>query len=147
MNRSQLPNAIIHLVLVRFVALFCIVTFAFLHSFSNSISGQEPDDKAVDSGVRDDNPPPAPEIAKEELVDPTKKLIQKPVENSIAEWTRAISELDAQQVQPVEDQNPKVTPGQIRWHKDFATACDKSRESGKPVLYFQLLGKLDDRFT
>jgi hypothetical protein len=42
--------------------------------------------------------------------------------------------------------NPKVAPGQISWRTDFQTACEKSKSSGKPVLLFQMMGKLDDGF-
>lgn len=42
--------------------------------------------------------------------------------------------------------NPKVEPGKVRWHKDFATACGEAKKSGKPVLLFQMMGKLDDQF-
>jgi hypothetical protein len=42
--------------------------------------------------------------------------------------------------------NPKVAPGKVSWHPDFEAACAASKKSGKPVLLFQLLGKLDDQF-
>jgi len=42
--------------------------------------------------------------------------------------------------------NPKVEPGKVRWHADFAAACAAAEQSGKPVLLFQMMGKLDDRF-
>jgi hypothetical protein len=42
--------------------------------------------------------------------------------------------------------NPKVEPGKVRWHADFETACAAAEKSGKPVLLFQMMGKLDDRF-
>lgn len=42
--------------------------------------------------------------------------------------------------------NPKVEPGKVHWHKDFAEACAASKKSGKPVLLFQMMGKLDDQF-
>jgi hypothetical protein len=42
--------------------------------------------------------------------------------------------------------NPKVQPGKVTWHKDFAAACAASAKSGKPVLLFQMMGKLDDQF-
>jgi len=45
-----------------------------------------------------------------------------------------------------ESANPKVEPGKVGWHPSFAAACDASRKSGKPVLLFQMMGKLDDRF-
>jgi len=42
--------------------------------------------------------------------------------------------------------NPTVAPGKIRWHADFASACQASAKSGKPVFLFQMLGKLDLEF-
>ena len=42
--------------------------------------------------------------------------------------------------------NPKVPPGQVQWHATFEAACAAARKSGKPVLLFQMMGKLDDRF-
>lgn len=42
--------------------------------------------------------------------------------------------------------NPKVEPGKVRWHKDFAAACAAAQKSAKPVLLFQMMGKLDQRF-
>ena len=42
--------------------------------------------------------------------------------------------------------NPKVKPGLVKWHANFAKACEASKKSGKPVLLFQLMGKLDDQF-
>ena len=43
-------------------------------------------------------------------------------------------------------ENPKVEPGKVRWHTDFAAACAAGRKSQKPVLLFQMMGNLDDRF-
>jgi hypothetical protein len=42
--------------------------------------------------------------------------------------------------------NPQVKPGDVAWHSNFAAACEASKQSGKPVLLFQLLGKLDEEF-
>jgi hypothetical protein len=42
--------------------------------------------------------------------------------------------------------NPKVQPGNVRWHKDFAAARAAAGKSGKPVLLFQMMGNLDERF-
>jgi hypothetical protein len=44
------------------------------------------------------------------------------------------------------DANPKVKPGDVKWHASFADARKASEKSGKPVLLFQLMGKLDDQF-
>lgn len=38
------------------------------------------------------------------------------------------------------------TPGLVTWHESFAAALAASRTSKKPVLLFQLLGRLDDAF-
>lgn len=40
----------------------------------------------------------------------------------------------------------KVAPGKVAWQPDFDTACKRACESGKPVLLFQMMGKLDDEF-
>lgn len=42
--------------------------------------------------------------------------------------------------------NSKVKPGDVAWHPSFAAAREASECSGKPVLLFQLLGRLDDQF-
>jgi hypothetical protein len=42
--------------------------------------------------------------------------------------------------------NPKAEPGKVHWHKTFAAACAAARLSGKPVLLFQMMGNLDERF-
>ncbi len=42
--------------------------------------------------------------------------------------------------------NPKVQPGVVHWHPSMRAACDAARKSGKPVLVFQMMGKLDDQF-
>ena len=45
------------------------------------------------------------------------------------------------------DDNPKVQPGAVKWHASLDEATIASAVSGKPVLHFQLLGNLDERFT
>lgn len=40
-----------------------------------------------------------------------------------------------------------VAPGDVSWHPDIATAQRASMKSKKPVLLFQLLGDLDQRFS
>jgi hypothetical protein len=42
--------------------------------------------------------------------------------------------------------NPKVEPGKVRWHADFAAACRAAARSGKPVLLFHMMGRLDEKF-
>ena len=40
--------------------------------------------------------------------------------------------------------NRPVPPGLVSWHADFAAACAAAERSQKPVLLFQLLGRLDE---
>jgi len=39
-----------------------------------------------------------------------------------------------------------VAPGLVHWHADRAAALAAAKESGRPVLIFQMLGRLDERF-
>lgn len=45
------------------------------------------------------------------------------------------------------EHNPRVLPGLVEWHATFDDACAAARESGRPVLLFQLMGNLNQRFT
>jgi len=40
----------------------------------------------------------------------------------------------------------KCRPGDVNWHRNFDEACSASILSGKPVLLFQMMGNLDDKF-
>ncbi len=42
--------------------------------------------------------------------------------------------------------NPRVEPGKVRWHGSLDEARQASVKSNKPVLLFQMMGNLDDRF-
>ena len=42
--------------------------------------------------------------------------------------------------------NPHVRPGLVPWRESFAAACAQSQRTGKPVLHFQMMGRLDERF-
>ena len=42
--------------------------------------------------------------------------------------------------------NPKVQPGKVRWHATLAAAQAAASKSKKPILLFQMMGKLDDQF-
>ena len=42
--------------------------------------------------------------------------------------------------------NAHVAPGKVHWHATFAEACQAAQKSHKPVLLFQMMGKLDDLF-
>jgi hypothetical protein len=79
--------------------------------------------------------------AQEERLEPrflSKRAVELPLETALA------SAADAPSLAPALDAGAKVAPGLVRWHPDFARACAAARESGKPVLLFQLLGQLDD---
>jgi hypothetical protein len=42
--------------------------------------------------------------------------------------------------------NPQVEPGKVRWHASLAAASTAAQKSGKPILLFQMMGKLDEQF-
>jgi len=42
--------------------------------------------------------------------------------------------------------NPKVEPGAVKWHATLDDACKASAKSGKPVLLFQMMGNLNEKF-
>jgi hypothetical protein len=64
-----------------------------------------------------------------------KGRIERPVEKVVASTTPADK-----------TDNPKVEPGKVKWHKDFAAACAAAKKSGKPVLLFEMMGRLDEKF-
>jgi hypothetical protein len=85
-------------------------------------------------------------------LDRRKMVIQAPVKQAIA---RAVADadrnsaalVDEEVLSSAKEENPRVAPGIVRWHDDFAAACKAAETSGKPVLLFQMLGQLDQRFT
>jgi hypothetical protein len=42
--------------------------------------------------------------------------------------------------------SPKAAPGLVAWRADEAAAFAAARTSGRPVLVFQMFGRLDDEF-
>lgn len=69
----------------------------------------------------------------------SKLAIQSSVENLVGKS----SDLDEPESDP---RNPKVAPGLVKWHDNFDAACAAARKSGRPVLLFQMLGKLNEIF-
>lgn len=74
--------------------------------------------------------------------DRPKSFIERPTQRLLARQT-AVENIRAANQDFV---NPKVEPGKVRWHGTFADACAAARKSGKPVLLFQMMGRLDERF-
>jgi hypothetical protein len=64
-----------------------------------------------------------------------KATVEAPTERVVATRTAATDSV-----------NPKVEPGLVHWHPTFEAACTAARKSGKPVLLFHMMGKLDDQF-
>jgi hypothetical protein len=73
--------------------------------------------------------------------DTPKGTIELPIKSILADRTAP-----APATTTAEFVNPKVQPGKVRWHADFAAACRAAQKSGRPVLLFQMMGHLDDRF-
>jgi hypothetical protein len=71
----------------------------------------------------------------------TKSAIESPTKRLVAARTAAVPPAAVQGFV-----NPQVAPGKVRWHPDFEAACRAARASGKPVLLFQMMGRLDQKF-
>jgi len=73
--------------------------------------------------------------------DITKTLrIEKPASTILAQNTAGVPAAGKEFV------NPKVPPGKVHWRLSLPDACAAAKKSGKPVLLFQMMGKLDDQF-
>ncbi len=87
----------------------------------------------------------AQEATAKPLRDFGKRMIERPLEKTLAP-TSAVPQSTGGLSVASPFVNPKVEPGKVTWHKDFDEACASSKLSGKPVLLFQMMGKLDDGF-
>lgn len=83
--------------------------------------------------------PPAPP---KPPVDAGKRRIELPTKGVVAETAPA-----PRPVAPADPENPPVEPEKVKWHKTFADAQAAAVQSGKPVLLFQMMGRLDQQFT
>src|SRR6266568_5755897 len=71
-------------------------------------------------------------------MDITKTLrVEKPATNLLVRESAAVSNTAGTFA------NPKVPPGAVHWHSTWTAACDAAGKSGKPVLLFQMMGRLD----
>jgi hypothetical protein len=70
---------------------------------------------------------------------PTKRLVELPTKNLVANATPAASTT-------VDAANPTVAAGLVKWHPSLADACAAAKKSGKPVLVFHMMGQLDKQF-
>ncbi len=66
--------------------------------------------------------------------------VEKPTSNLLARDSAAVTNTAGTFA------NPRVQPGAVHWHPTWTAACDAAGKSGKPVLLFQMMGKLDDQF-
>jgi len=96
--------------------------------------------------------------SKKITVDFRKSVIESPVKNILANNRSEKPPAQSAETQPVRTlvssqtlgksfNNPKVKAGNVQWHPDFEKACAAAVKSGKPMLLFQLFGRLDEQFT
>jgi hypothetical protein len=61
--------------------------------------------------------------------------------------TQTGEQLDAPGTSTSQEHGPEhVQPGLVQWHADRESALAAAKESGRPVLIFQMLGRLDELF-
>ena len=113
--------------------------------------------------ARNDAAPPKrrpPDVGKFSIESPVKALVASgDVQEALAgladapvEATRAAAQpASTAELSAVSDvqttDNPAVPPGLVRWHPDLPAARAAADATGKPVLLFQMIGRLDQRFT
>jgi hypothetical protein len=86
---------------------------------------------------------PAPALGPQDL---SKGKIERGPHQVLAQAQAAqFAKALATQAKAAQD-NPKVEPGKVKWHANLANACKASAASGKPVMIFYMMGKLDDKF-
>jgi hypothetical protein len=129
-----------------------------------------PPDAAPASGEADR---PAPGVAGLARVDMRKSVIETPVKRLIAREAvqKAVGhDRHSEPVSPAADAsrsvsppappsaghpaggapgpvNPAVAPGLVQWHETLDQARAAAEASGRPMLLFQMIGRLDQRFT
>lgn len=106
-------------------------------------SGIEVPLKRIISGNEASSNPAVPDrgerIAKMRA-DLSKLSIERPLKRVITE---------AAPVTPLKEERiskGRVKPGNVHWHDSMKSACAAASHSGKPVLVFQMMGKLDQEF-
>lgn len=83
--------------------------------------------------LRSQEPAPLPER------DVSKRAVEVPIKHGLLDSVLPPAERGAEPA-------PLVQPGRVAWHRSPEAAFESARASGKPVLLFQLLGRLDDEF-
>jgi hypothetical protein len=78
---------------------------------------------------------PSQEQQRESNADRGKTLAERPMEALVQTRATAAATIGG------------VESNLVKWHQDLATAEATSKRSSKPVLRFQLMGRLDERFT
>lgn len=98
---------------------------------------------------------PRADVGKSLIERPVKQLVGNGTPAAVAEAEQPAGDVTKRELEAASRRllaaagaldNPKVQPGKVRWHRDFAAARQAAARSGKPVLLFQLMGRLDDRF-
>jgi hypothetical protein len=84
-------------------------------------------------------PPSARDFSKGRIEQPTEQVLAQ------ARLAEALARAEAR-ARAEALANPKVEPGKVKWHADLDAACAAAAKSGKPVLVFHMMGKLDDQF-
>src|SRR5262245_60458061 len=83
----------------------------------------------------------------EKKADRGKSEVEMPVKRAVADVGKMMAEMPIKDViAPIPLKEGKVAAGLVAWHASPDAAMDAAKRSGKPVLLFQLLGRLDDEW-
>ncbi len=115
---------------MKTLALACIA----LVTFSLPLFSQDQQEEAVKDNE------------KKKPADVGKMLVEMPVKAMLADAGKREVEMPIKRDSVPAPKEGKVAPGKVNWHASFDKAVEAAAKSGKPVLLFQMLGKLDQEW-
>jgi hypothetical protein len=79
--------------------------------------------------------------------DARKKMAETPIKQAMApDAPKSEVETPVKKTMAPAPKADDVAPGKVKWHASFDQAVEAASKSGKPVLLFQLLGKLTEEW-
>ncbi len=80
------------------------------------------------------------------VADVGKMMVEMPVKLMLADLRKGEVEMPIKRDSAPAPKEGAVAPGKVNWHASFDKAVEAAAKSGKPVLLFQMLGKLDQEW-
>ncbi|HUG94278.1 MAG TPA: hypothetical protein VML55_25840 [Planctomycetaceae bacterium] len=122
------------------IVLLCSAAAAVaVHAAVPQIARPQSGQPSVAPAAADDGQPALVQAPAGSRIDMRKYIVETPLKELVANTSEPVPAAG--------DDNPTVPPGLVRWHDGFDQARTAAVASGRPVLLFQMIGRLDQRFT